>query len=193
MFYYCFAYKIKSYYSTWLMTSVVDLIHVTLPWQPPAAKRPHALLHVHGGGLQVCSELFVALSERPRLPLHSTSLPLLSLHLQNGNSTKDGRQSACTALLFWCSVGASWRSDIAVLYFFNYNTIKLSFKRSKCLFSLGAVPLRRDELVKFALRVQRCCSAVFTDVSPQCSSVFCFSTDQRWKQLSWIDWKYFIN
>lgn len=33
------------------------------------------------------------------------------------------------------------------------------------LLSQGAVPLKRDVQVKFALRVQRCCTAVFTDVS----------------------------
>lgn len=31
----------------------------------------------------------------------------------------------------------------------------------------GAVPLKREALVKFAISVQRCCPAVFNDVSPQ--------------------------
>lgn len=37
--------------------------------------------------------------------------------------------------------------------------------------SVDAFPLKRAELVKFALRVQKCCSAVFSDVSLQHSSL----------------------
>uniref|UniRef100_A0A665TYD4 Uncharacterized protein n=1 Tax=Echeneis naucrates TaxID=173247 RepID=A0A665TYD4_ECHNA len=39
------------------------------------------------------------------------------------------------------------------------------------LFSVGATPLKRAELVKFALRVQRCSPGVFTDVGAQPASL----------------------
>ena len=64
---------------------------------------------------------------------------------------------------------ASWNSpastlsiepDRAMLFKKGVNSVSVSV-------SPGAVPLRRGELVKFALRVQRCCAAVNADVSTQ--------------------------
>lgn len=66
--------------------------------EPPAAKGPHPFLQVPGGRLYVRSVQFLHLSERTRLSPHATALPLLSLHLQNGNSTKGGGVSAIAAL-----------------------------------------------------------------------------------------------
>lgn len=41
------------------------------------------------------------------------------------------------------------------------------------LSSVGAEPLKRAELVKFALRAQTFCPAVYIDVSLQLSSLIC--------------------
>ena len=52
----------------------------------------------------------------------------------------------------------SIEADRAMLFKKGVNSVSVS---------PGAVPLRRGELVKFALRVQRCCAAVNADVSTQ--------------------------
>lgn len=67
--------------------------------QPPAGTRPHPFLHVYGGRLLVGCGQSAASSERPSLPPHATSLPLLPLHLQNSHSSPAGSQSVGTALL----------------------------------------------------------------------------------------------
>lgn len=47
--------------------------------------------------------------------------------------------------------------------------------RSQTLSSVDAAPLKRPELVRFALRSQSCCSAVYVDVSSQLIFLLAFS------------------
>lgn len=113
-----------------------------------------------------------------------TAPPPASLHASSSFTSASLKQRPHQS---WCSVsphssailtqnGSQLKVRHIYIYYnitiFTYNHFKKKKKKKKNFLVrsltpsfVDAVPMKRAELVKFALRVQRCCSAVYTDVS----------------------------